>query len=78
MTDIIITLGHLGAIITDRGTLTRATADALRIPWPVRSGWQERLIGRKVSLQTWNKAVAGKSALSRQAKRRREQENANG
>lgn len=45
-------------ILTPRGGMTRKTATALGISYPLVSGWRKRLEGLKISSQQWAVAVA--------------------
>lgn len=53
---ITLTAEHIEQIRTPAGGFNMETMGALGVPWPLKSGWQDQLIGRAVSNKAWKDA----------------------
>lgn len=54
---IVLTAGHIEALMTPKGGYNQATLDKLGIGWPPKAGWKDRLIGTKIGDRRYAAAV---------------------
>lgn len=54
---ITITAAHIEQLRTPAGGFNKATMDELAVMWPLRTGWQQELIGKMVGDRKWQRAV---------------------
>lgn len=60
---IILTRADILRLRTERGGWRRAAVAQLGVPWPLKSGWIDRLVGTEISLERY--AEASRQAGSR-------------
>lgn len=60
---IVLTKPLIDRCQTDRKGFTNATLRALGVPFPLRHGWRQRLMGKEVGSHSYRQALAGRWLL---------------
>jgi hypothetical protein len=57
---------------TRHGAWTRCQIEALGLKWPLKQGWQTRIIGKEISSESAERFINGKSVFKGKSRNRNE------